>query len=87
MDPLIVRDEEAENFIMQDIFEHRDRTAAGGEGAADDVNNDFEEFASQFLNPSGEGILEEEERTADTSNTLEQPRTASTSTVINSIFA
>ena len=69
-DPLIVWDEEGENLFMQDIFEHRDANAAGGEGAADDRNEDFEQFASQFLNPSGEGILEEEEITASTSNTL-----------------
>ena len=70
MEPGYVRDEENEDILMQSIFEHRDKDAAGGEGAADDRNEDFEQFASQFLNPSGEGILEEEEITASTSNTL-----------------
>ena len=65
-----VRDEEAEDILMQDIFEHRDRDAAGGEGAGAGADLDFDEFASQFLMNSGEGLLDEEEITPSTSNTL-----------------
>ena len=73
--PLIVRDEENEDILMQSIFEHRDKDAAGGEGAGGEgagagVDLDFEEFASQFLMDSGEGLLDEEEITPSTSNTL-----------------
>lgn len=71
MDPNYVRDEENEDILMQDIFEHRDRDAAGGEGAGAGVDLDFEEFASQFLMDSGEGLLDEEEITPSTSNTLQ----------------
>ena len=70
MEPGYVRDEENEDILMQSIFEHRDKDAAGGEGAGVGVDLDFEEFASQFLMDSGEGLLDEEEITPSTSNTL-----------------
>lgn len=71
MEPGYVRDEENEDILMQSIFEHRDKDAAGGEGAGADADLDFEEFASQFLMNSGEGLLDEEEITPSTSNTLQ----------------
>ena len=70
MEPGYVRDEENEDILMQSIFEHRDKDAAGGEGAGAGVDLDFEEFASQFLMDSGEGLLDEEEITPATSTTL-----------------
>ena len=70
MEPGYVRDEENEDILMQSIFEHRDKDAAGGEGAGAGVDLDFEEFASQFLMDSGEGLLDEEQITPSTSNTL-----------------
>ena len=66
-----MRDEENEDILMQSIFEHRDKDAAGGEGAGAGADLDFEEFASQFLMNSGEGLLDEEEITPSTSNTLQ----------------
>lgn len=71
MEPGYVRDEENEDILMQSIFEHRDKDAAGGEGAGAGADLDFEEFASQFLMNSGEGLLDEEEITPSTSNTLQ----------------
>ena len=70
MELVYVRDEENEDILMQSIFEHRDKDAAGGEGAGAGADLDFEEFASQFLMNSGEGLLDEEEITPSTSNTL-----------------
>ena len=73
MEPGYVRDEENEDILMQSIFEHRDKDAAGGEGAGGEGAGgdlDFEEFDSQFLMNSGEGLLDEEEITPSTSNTL-----------------
>lgn len=71
MEPGYVRDEENEDILMQSIFEHRDKDAAGGEGAGAGADLDFDEFASQFLMNSGEGLLDEEEITPSTSNTLQ----------------
>ena len=72
MDPNYVRDEENEDVIMQQIYEDAnpidpDREDAGGEdvgGGTDAGGEDDEDFTSQFLMDSGEGI-ESEERRAD----------------------
>ena len=73
MDLNYVRDEVNEDIVMQEIYEHRDREAAGGEYAGgkaaggtnasgeDAAGEDDEDFASQFLMDSGEGLDESEE--------------------------
>ncbi len=72
MDPNYVRDEENEDEIMRGIYEDANRydpdgEDAGGEdvgGGTDAGGEDDEDFTSQFLMDSGEGI-ESEERRAD----------------------
>ena len=72
MDPNYVRDEENEDEIMREIYENANRydldgEDAGGEdvgGGTDAGGEDDEDFTSQFLMDSGEGI-ESEERRAD----------------------
>ena len=78
MDPNYVRDEENEDEIMRGIYEDANRydpdgEDAGGEdvgGGTDAGGEDDEDFTSQFLMDSGEGLLDEEEITPATSNTL-----------------
>ena len=61
MDPNYVRDEENEDVIMQQIYEDAnpidpDREDAGGED---------DDFASQFMMDSGEGLESEERRAGE----------------------
>ena len=70
MDPNYVRDEENEDVIMQQIYEDAnpidpDGEDAGGEdvgGGTDAGGEDDDDFASQFMMDSGEGIESEETR-------------------------
>ena len=63
MDPNYVRDEENEDAIMQQIYDDAnpidpDGEDAGGEdvGGGTDAGGEDDDFSSQFLNDSGEGV-------------------------------